>query len=935
MENLIRNRFEPRLKVAVILLLLLVMEPIICQAVENEALFSNQPIADIQIKVDDLSVVPQVRYLLGLKIADRFSQEKLDQGLNRIKMLNLFSSVQVEKEVDPQAGVRLTIALKKQPIIEKIKICGNYPLFKNEVRKVIRVRIGDQFNPEILQQSARDIERLFRSEGYYQARVSVLSKISKPSQKVKVTFQIEKGWRTKVQEVKFEENGQPLSDVFAFQSILGIYKGNSLREVKLRRNIRHLESILVSQGFLEAKVSFQVIHCSDDRALLKIIIDRGRRVEVRFQGNHSIKEAKLRSKIALYENRSCSEFDLQESVEDIKRLYLERGFLFVKVWYEKKVADSGKIRITFMIQEGERVFLDRITFSGNRGISSKKLAGQMLSLQKIVPFQHKAFNRLIYEQDLKALKTLYAFEGYPWAEIRDGKTTFSPDQRFISKTVFIQEGPRVVVERISFTGNNLFPNSVLEEKLTLRPGSFFTEKKWQEDRKRLAIFYSNHGYIFVNITPKVNFSKERGSVEITYVIDEGEAAFFGKSIIRGNVRTRSLVIQDSLIFSEGEAFSYQKVVESNKNLSDLGIFRTVRVKPIGLEKQRRETDILVEVEEMNTGRGNLGVGFNSSQGYRGYLELREDNLFGTSLGTTLRLEYSGIGQQYNLSSGVQYARKTTLSLHDPLLMPKQKVDGNFDLFDIYEEKTGYDLRQNGVKIRLERPLQKSTKLSLTYRLEAARLHNVDVALSIIPESDRELTISSLKPTLSFDTRDSLFDPRRGTFAQLGFEFAGEFLKGESSFSKLTISNAKFFSLSRRLVLALETNGGYAWVPLHDELPIQERFYAGGLSTVRGYLEDSLGPRNEDVPTGGRILLVNNLEFRYDLYRQLGGVIFFDAGNVWSSQNDLALDSIRTSAGAGLRLVTPVGPIRLDHAWVLGRRQGEPVGKFYISVGHTF
>jgi outer membrane protein insertion porin family len=942
----------------------------------TQPIFANKLITDIQILTSDPTIMPQVRYLLDLQVGDIFNQERLDQGIDRLKMLDIFSSVQVEKQPDLY-GVKLSVTLKKQPIIEEISISGNYPLFKNEVNKVISAHIGDPFDLESLQQSACDIEQLYQAEGYYQVRVSIHAD-KNTRKKVKVVFRIEKGWRTKVQEVQFEKDGKKIKSSFAFQSILGIYSGNFLREAKLKKNIKQMESILINQGFLKVKISYEVVHLPNNYAVLKIIINRGQIVHVRFQGNRSINDDLLRSKITLFENRSYAEFDLQESIDDIKEIYLEHGFPFIDASYEKKIrgngsgngsggsprpqglpagppasgkedAGEGEVWITFLIKEGKKVYLDKVTFEGNRGISSKKLAGQMLSLQSITPFHRNVFNKLVYEEDLKALEALYAIEGYPWAEIFDGNTTFSSNRRLLSKTVSIHEGPRVLVQNVFFQGNRLFADSVLMKKVALNPGSYFTEKKWQQDRKELAIFYSNHGYVFVKVTPKVDFDKEKGLVELSYIIDEGPKAFFGKSIIKGNVKTRYSAIRDSLVFSQGEEFSYEAIIESNNNLSDLGIFRAVRVKPIGLEKEgkntvmEKDTDILVEVEEMDTGRANLGVGFNSVQGYRGYLELQENNLAGTFLATSLRLDYSGIGKQYSLSDGIQYSRKVSLNINDPLLVSRQKIDGTFSLFDTYEEKVGYDLRQNGVNIRLGKYLKKTTtkttNFSMTYRLEAARLHNVDPALldpEGIPDEDQELTICSIKPVLSFDTRDSFFNPRRGGFAQIGFELAGGLMGGERRFSKLTTSMVEFLPLSRRLILALEMSGGCAWVPSHQNLPIQESFFAGGLNSVRGYMEDSLGPKNNNVPTGGKILLVNNLEFRCDLYRQLlNGVLFFDAGNVWDNYDNVALGDVRTSAGSGLRLVTPVGPIRLDYAWVLGRKQGEPNGKFYISVGHAF
>jgi outer membrane protein insertion porin family len=196
--------------------------------------------------------------------------------------------------------------------------------------------------------------------------------------------------------------------------------------------------------------------------------------------------------------------------------------------------------------------------------------------------------------------------------------------------------------------------------------------------------------------------------------------------------------------------------------------------------------------------------------------------------------------------------------------------------------------------------------------------------------------------LSFDTRDNVLDPSRGVFAQLGVELAGGAMGGQSDFSKLTAKLANFFPLSKKLVFGIGITGGYAWTYKDEEVPIQERFYAGGLNSVRGYKEDSLGPKDEDgVPLGGEELLVGSIELRRNLYRRLKGVLFYDIGNVWSTKdketetNDKIETSMRASAGIGFRLITPVGPIRVDYGWILDRRPEEAVGKFYLSVGHTF
>ena len=881
----------------------------------------------------DSDLRSQILYLFDIQVGDALIQEKLNKGIQRLELLNEFSSIEVKKTFSPE-GTSLEIHLKREYIIKKIKISGNYPLFKNEVRKMISAQIGDRLDQEILQQNANNIAYLYQAKGFY--RVQVLPEVIKGTNdhKVTVLFKIEKGFKTYIQEVFFEEKGKqiPEKEKKYFQHILKIYPGNVLEEAKLKKNIRNMEDQLILQGFLKAHISYQIIHTKKYRAQVKVALHKGPQVIVSYKENLSVSDEEISKNIVLFSNRSYAEFDLEECVENIKEIYWRKGFLFVEVSYDKKILNQEKSSITFFIDEGEQVYLKKVTFKGNTNIKSKKLRNQMLVLQRLCPFGHNLFNKIVFEEDLEALKALYTFQGYPWVKI-EHKSIFSSKKNLLIKKIIIDEGPQVIVEKIHFQGNEVFPQEQLLKQISLKPGNFFTEKNWRNDRKKLVIFYSNNGYVFAKVSPKANFNREEGSVELTYLINEGEKACFGKYIIRRNVKTNYSVIQDSLSFSEDEPFSYQKIVDSTNELTKLDLFRIARVKPINLEEEEQKIDILVEVDEMNTGRINFGIGYNSVKGYRGYLEVREKNFAGTALGAALRLEYSGIGKQYDLSNEVQSFSKVSLDFQNPLLEPKYKIAGNLNLFNSYEEKYGYDLQQTGLKLRLDKPFHKKINSSLTYRLEAAKLINIDYDKNF--ELKKDPTISSIKPMVTYDSRDNILDPQRGSFSQLGIELAAKLIGGETRFTKLTWTNATFFPTSSKTVLAIGINTGYAYSPKEEEFPLQEHFFTGGLNSVRGYPEDSLGPEESGLPIGGKVLLVSNVELRQRIFQRLKGVVFFDTGNVWAKRKDVALDSMRYSAGLGFRLITPVGPIRMDYGWILGRKKGESAGKFYISVGHLF
>jgi len=199
--------------------------PFLNKLITNLQIIITPPGSKKPMKVDR-KLRSQIDYLLGIKIAEKFNQEKLDKGIDRLKLLDIFSSIHVEKKIKLH-GVHIKVTIEKQPVIKQITISGNYPLFKNEVRRVISARIGEPLNLEIVQQNADDIKRLYMVEGYYQVQVLIRTEKLKKGQDVSVTFRIEKGLRTRIQKVEFEEDGKPVEDNLAFQRILKMYPKNN------------------------------------------------------------------------------------------------------------------------------------------------------------------------------------------------------------------------------------------------------------------------------------------------------------------------------------------------------------------------------------------------------------------------------------------------------------------------------------------------------------------------------------------------------------------------------------------------------------------------------------------------------------------------------------------------------------------------------------
>ncbi|MGA1864395.1 MAG: outer membrane protein assembly factor BamA [bacterium] len=817
-------------------------------------------------------------------------------------------------------------------IISDINIIGNFPIFEKELQRVINIRIGEEYNPDVVSEVAKKIEKIYQDEGYDSARVEHTLEEAKPGLAT-LNFIIHKGQRTKIREISIFDDRSGKKPNIEF--LLGFRKGLVFKRKKFKARLGAIEEQLVRMGYLRADMKYEE-DLKDHEVSLKVYVNRGPKLSIEIKGNRYFTNEEILETLTFYENRFFDNLEAEESVERITDLYKDNGFIDTEVSFSWNNTDPlGDRKIVFNISEGKRTYLKDIIFEHSGYLKKKRLKRQFLSIRSISLFRYRPFKAITFSKDLEALEALYRSEGFP-----NVKITTETERRgqLIKNRIIINEGVRIMVRTISFDGNNAFSDSRLKSILKVQEGDPLHPKEFQDDRRQLAIFYGNKGYPYIKVSVDMEKNEKKGFADILYKINEGPFVSFEKIEIKRNFKTKDKVIRLATSFKQGDPFSYQKILDTHTRLSRLGLFRSLSVEPKGMDTMSEKVDCIIEVEEMKTGKVNLGGGFSSRLGYRGYLEIREDNLWGRAISASFKADFTGLGGSSRITEEIGRSSKYAVTFRDPLLIPRHKIEGEGSVYTSTEDRREYHTRSNGLEFGIWRPYKRKLRIGLIYHIDLNRLDDITIDKDEIPEEYEEHTISAIGPTIIYDSRDNFLDPYKGVYTNINWDHAGRWIMGDQDFYKIKAECRTFFPLNSRLVMALSVRGGYIGIyGKTSKVPIQERFFAGGGTTVRGFKEDSIGPKDDDtgLPLGGRVFWINNLEFRYPVYKSIKAVIFYDTGNVWDSRKEDNFPDLRQGAGIGVRWITPIGPVRLDYGRAIDRKPGESLGRFYLSVGHAF
>ncbi|HSB33694.1 MAG TPA: outer membrane protein assembly factor BamA [Nitrospirota bacterium] len=951
------------LRCVVIILSILILAP---PAHADPTAFSGLTITRIDLK-DDFGNPwhrpDQIEELIGIKPGDILTGAAVREGIALLYLKGIFRDIIVEAFPE-NSGVRLEYTFIPITAVEKVLIHGSRRKLKGAVTEVLSPLIGKELHLDKLSGYRADILSLYEAAGYYNAAVSFrIESGPAPDRKsmqtgagaaqpaLPITYNDELEPHKAILHVDISEGEPTVIGQIDFSGNAAIAEKDLLKAIKSRAGSPlHRDQLLDAdkeailkkygdEGYPAAKVGPVDINFRDHRAFVRITISEGPRVTVRFTGNSALKSKELKRSILVWSERDTSDTTIDGSVDRIKTLYRERGYADATV-EAKKTAGPGVLDLDFIIDEGLRVTVRSITLQGNTAFTSKEIKKGMAlrvpgwSWSSSIPFFWYwpfPYQAALLDKDVDNLQDRYLEAGYQSAVINK-KVTRSRDGSEADIVISITEGPRTLTGAVTFDGNTIFTSEELLNMVVLKPGSPFNERLVDEDKYRISSAYANKGYLYSRV--EAAKSPGEGSVDVRYRITEDRPVRLGRIILRGNERTKGYVIMRQLVVKPGDTYDYGALLESQQQIYHLGYFRLARFDPIHPGEKEYVKDMLFTVEERPAGAAEVGVGYGSLDRFRWFGELSHRNLFGKAQYASLRYEQSDI-----LKRGI-------FNFQEPWFL-NRRLDAKFSLVwsdakrlsaDLFNRELLYKTRKTSASFGIEKSYGK-LKPSLTYQFENVVNYNVLAAAQITPDDSGRVLVSSLSPALIWDLRDDVFNPRRGALYGIILKEALREFFSEADFTKLTMQASWFLPIDSS-VAAFSARAGMAW-PFRSTpvVPLHERFYVGGNTTVRGYTQDSIGPTALDpsgalIPQGGASMAVFNLELRLNPGEGLGFVLFTDAGNAWSGQ-EMNIRDLRSSYGAGIRYGTPVGPLRIDYGQKISRRSGESPGELHFNIGNTF
>jgi outer membrane protein insertion porin family len=651
--------------------------------------------------------------------------------------------------------------------------------------------------------------------------------------------------------------------------------------------------------------------------------------EVTFVGNDTLDAADLRDVISIKRGVTFKEHLVNDTIQKLTTYYHEKAFFLVRVDVDTAINDNGLIDVTININEGEKVKIDKIRFTGNKAIDSDDLQDVMETEEKwMFSFIDDSgiYKKDVLKVDVLRLEAFYQDNGYIRVRVHEPQIEVNAEDKEIYIDIKIEEGLQykfgnITVQEVEeFSGKNLLAG------LKSKPGAVYNISLLREDLLSITENFSEKGFAYADVNPQASINDQTRTVDLDIQINPGRKVFVGKVNVIGNTRTRDNVVRREFRFKEGELFNSKKLKRSKQRINNLGFFESVKI-----DTHRGDSPELIDIDttvtEKPTGSISFGAGFSSVEKVIFNASISQDNIFGTGRLVNVSANLSAIRANFNIQ------------LTEPRVFDSD-VSAGVSIFNTRSNFFSFRSTSRGAGLNLGKNLSETDWGGVFYRFSKVKISDVVNPTTLLKNETRDT--SRIGTTFIRDSRDNFINPTQGWRHVVRLEFAGSFLGG-SDFYKTAYEITYYQKLIGQLVGAVHGAIKYAAGYGGEDLPAFERYFMGGASSLRGFTIQQVGPLDSlGQPLGGEQSLLFNFELQYPLTDGFRLFAFYDRGNVYGSgfntsttDTSINLSKMRQSVGGGIRFFSPFGPIGLAYGFKLDKRTGESAGEFHFSAGNAF
>ncbi|MBZ5594506.1 MAG: BamA/TamA family outer membrane protein [Acidobacteriia bacterium] len=910
--------------------------------------YEGRRIVDIQFSPPEQPVaLEDLERAITLKKGTPLRMAEIRESMQKLFATGRFEDIQVGAEAAGD-GVIVRFITRNSWFVGHVSVDGNVgePPNPGQMADATRLDLGQPFHEEDLIQAERGVRRLLTANGYSESDLQPRVEYDPKTQQAHIHFVVESGPRAKYRTPVVLGNLKLAVDQIVLATrwkrrFVGGWR--PVTQTRTRQGVEGVRALYQKKDRLMASVRLKSMDYDHDtdRATPTLDVDAGPIVSIQAIGA-KVSNKKLQQNVPIYEERAVDRDLLVEGQRNLRDEFQAAGYFEAEVEFKEQKLQNDRQEIDYLINLGPRHQLVHLEIQGNHYFTSGAIRDRMYMAPKSFQLRRGRYSEALQRRDEESIGDLYQQNGF-----RDVKVTSKVGDDYKGKTgdvgvvVIIDEGPQWFVSKLEVAGIQQLDAGKIIPTLSSTEGQPFSDFSVAADRDAILAYYFTNGFANASFEWSSKPAAQPHQVELRFVITEGRRQFVQDVLVEGLNNTQPALVSRNLLLAAGDPLSPIRMADTQRRLYDLGIFATVDMAIQNPEGDTQRKYVIYEIEEAKKYSIDGGVGAEIAQ--IGNSQTSLDAPAGTP-GFSPRVSFDvsrlnvlGLGHTISLRTRVSnLEQRAILTYLAPRVHNRENLDLSFSaLFANTRDVQTFSSQREEGSVQLAQKLSKPSSIIYRFSYRRVSTSNLKIDPNLVPLLSQPVRVGILSTVYIQDRRDDPTDAHKGIYNTVDIGLASKYFGSQVDFGRVLARNATYHPLGKKLVLARETTFGDI-IPFNyqsrtadvlEAVPFPERFFGGGTNSLRAFPDNQAGPRDLDTgfPIGGTALLLNKTELRFPLLgANIGGVLFHDAGNIYSKLGNLSFrvrqrdvqdfDYMVHAVGFGIRYRTPIGPVRVDFAY---------------------